>query len=214
MNQESKRGNGTLFIVSAPSGGGKTTLVETLMRSTPKLKRVVTHTTREARAGEVDGEDYHFVSLEEFKALNEAGGFLEHAEVFGNYYGTSKAEVLEKSADGSDVVLVIDWQGAAQVKALMPEAVSVFIVPPSIDALRTRLTHRNLDSSEIVDKRMKDAINQIKHYDKFDYLIVNDDFDIALVQLRGIFLSNRLRMEYQQVEQAELLASLLNDKVE
>ena len=96
----------------------------------------------------------------------------------------------------------------------MPEAVSVFIVPPSINALRTRLTHRNLDSSEIVDKRMKDAINQIKHYDKFDYLIVNDDFDIALVQLRGIFLSNRLRMEYQQVEQAELLASLLNDKVE
>ena len=199
---------GTVYIVSAPSGGGKTTLMETLLSSTPRLKRVVTHTTRPAREGEVDGVDYHFVTIEQFKALVAEDGFLEYAEVFGNYYGTSKKEVDEKRQDGSDIVLVIDWQGAEQVKSKMPDAVGIFIIPPSIDALRTRLIHRNLDSEEIVNQRMADAVNQIQHYPKFDYLVVNDDFDIALMHLRTIFMSNRLRTEYQIWDQAELLKRL------
>lgn len=200
---------GTLYVISSPSGGGKTTLVNKLLKHNTSVTRAVTHTTRAPRDGEIDGEHYHFVSVEEFKALLAEDGFLEHAEVFGNWYGTSKQEIEKQTAEGKDVVLVIDWQGAEQVKNLMPEAVLIFILPPSIEALRARLDHRNLDSQEIVEKRMEDAKNQIKHYKKFDYLIVNEDFDLALLELRGIFQSNRLRLKYQEVALAELLEKLL-----
>ncbi len=200
---------GTLYVISAPSGGGKTTLVNKLLEQSPYVTRAVTHTTRAPREGEINGEHYHFVSVEEFKALLAEDGFLEHAEVFGNWYGTSKAEIAKQTAAGKDVVLVIDWQGAEQVKALMPEAVLIFILPPSIEALRARLNHRNLDAEEVVDKRMEDAMNQIKHYKKFDYLIVNDDFDLAFLELRSIFHSNRLRYKYQSVALKELLDKLL-----
>ncbi|MDG9728907.1 guanylate kinase [Ignatzschineria sp. RMDPL8A] len=214
IDERNRDGLGTLFVISSPSGGGKTTLVNQLIDQTDYVERVVTHTTRAPRAGEIDGEHYHFVSVEEFKALIEQDGFYEYAEVFGNYYGTSKKAVEAKTREGKDVVLVIDWQGAKSIKAIMPEAVLIFIMPPSLEILRARLIHRNLDSEAIVEKRMKDAVNQIKHYRSFDYVIVNDDFDLALSELKGIFHTNRLRLKYQVVKEAALLKSLFADEAE
>ncbi len=214
IDERNRDGLGTLFVISSPSGGGKTTLVNQLIDQTDYVERVVTHTTRTPRAGEIDGEHYHFVSVEEFKALIEQDGFYEYAEVFGNYYGTSKKAVEAKTREGKDVVLVIDWQGAKSIKAIMPEAVLIFIMPPSLETLRARLIHRNLDSEAIVEKRMKDAVNQIKHYRSFDYVIVNDDFDLALSELKGIFHTNRLRLKYQVVKEAALLKSLFADEAE
>ncbi len=214
IDERNRDGLGTLFVISSPSGGGKTTLVNQLIDQTDYVERVVTHTTRAPRAGEIDGEHYHFVSVEEFKALIEQDGFYEYAEVFGNYYGTSKKAVEAKTREGKDVVLVIDWQGAKSIKAIMPEAVLIFIMPPSLETLRARLIHRNLDSEAIVEKRMKDAVNQIKHYRSFDYVIVNDDFDLALSELKGIFHTNRLRLKYQVVKEAALLKSLFADEAE
>lgn len=214
IDERNRDGLGTLFVISSPSGGGKTTLVNQLIDQTDYVERVVTHTTRAPRVGEIDGEHYHFVSVEEFKALIEQDGFYEYAEVFGNYYGTSKKAVEAKTREGKDVVLVIDWQGAKSIKAIMPEAVLIFIMPPSLETLRARLIHRNLDSEAIVEKRMKDAVNQIKHYRSFDYLIVNDDFDLALSELKGIFHTNRLRLKYQVVKEAALLKSLFADEAE
>ncbi len=214
IDERNRDGLGTLFVISSPSGGGKTTLVNQLIDQTDYVERVVTHTTRAPRAGEIDGEHYHFVSVEEFKALIEQDGFYEYAEVFGNYYGTSKKAVEAKTREGKDVVLVIDWQGAKSIKAIMPEAVLIFIMPPSLETLRARLIHRNLDSEAIVEKRMEDAVNQIKHYRSFDYVIVNDDFDLALSELKGIFHTNRLRLKYQVVKEAALLKSLFADEAE
>mgnify|MGYP000844871692 CR=1 FL=1 len=209
--KEKSLGEGTVYVISAPSGGGKTTLVEALMAEDRDVTRAVTHTTRAPREGEVNGVDYHFVTVETFRSMIEANAFLEHAEVFGNLYGTSMAEVEAHTKTGQDVVLVIDWQGAASVKAIMPEAELVFIIPPSIESLEERLSARKQDDANVVKKRMEDAVNQIRHYDKFDYVVVNDKFETALQNLSEIFRANRLRTSYQKVKNSVLLSSLLGE---
>lgn len=213
LSNEKSQANGRVYVISAPSGGGKTTLVEALMAQDSDVTRAVTHTTRGAREGEVNGVDYHFVTKDQFREMIKNSDFLEHAEVFENLYGTSLAEVKKHTATGKDVVLVIDWQGAASVKAIMPEAELIFIIPPSIRELEARLSGRKQDDSEVVRKRMADAVNQIRHYEKFDYVIINDDFKTALQDLSQIFRANRLRAEYQKLKNKSLLNDLLNEKI-
>lgn len=202
---------GTLFIFSAPSGAGKTSLVKKLVEQTSHIGVSVSHTTRAPRAGEVDGKDYHFVDVERFRTMIGEGAFLEHAQVFDNYYGTSQAWVEAELARGQDIILEIDWQGAAQVRRLIPETVSVFIAPPSIAALRERLLGRGLDDMQIVERRMLDAKNEMSHYGEFDYLIINDNFENALEELRSIVIARRHRLEAQQVRHAETITRLLNE---
>ena len=198
-----------LFIVTAASGAGKTSLVENLIASTPDIVRSVSHTTRQPRPGEVDGVDYHFTDGERFQAMVTAGDFLEHARVFDNFYGTSRAAVEAQLAQGRDVVLVIDWQGAANIRRLLPDAVSVFVIPPSLDALRQRLTGRGQDSDEVIDRRLVDARSDIGHYGGFDYLVVNDDFDDACADLRHIVRAQRLRRPAQVVRHRRILDEML-----
>jgi guanylate kinase len=200
---------GSLFIISAPSGAGKTSLVAKLVESQPEIEVSVSHTTRPMRPGEADGVHYHFVSKDEFEDEIKEANFLEYAEVFGNYYGTSQKVVEQKLAEGVDVILEIDWQGAAQVRKLVPEAISIFIVPPSIEALRSRLTNRKQDSEEVIERRLSEAKTEMSHYLEFDYLVVNDDFDVALNQLQAIFTASRLTMEKQQSAQSALMVDLL-----
>ncbi|MBE0482885.1 MAG: guanylate kinase [Bacterioplanes sp.] len=202
---------GTLFIFSAPSGAGKTSLVKALLQQTSHIGISVSHTTRAPRLGEVDGQDYHFVSVEQFQDMISASAFLEHAQVFDNFYGTSQAWVEQELAAGRDVILEIDWQGAQQVRRLMPDAVSVFIVPPSIAALEQRLTGRGQDDAETIARRMRDAQSEMSHYGEYDYLIVNDNFDNALAELRSVVVARRHRLAAQQVRHADTLASLLAD---
>ncbi len=184
---------GLLFIVSAPSGAGKTSLLKALLASDDSLVLSVSHTTRPPRPAEVDGVDYHFVSAEEFARIRDAGGFLEWAQVFDNAYGTAEASVVDQLERGQDVILEIDWQGARQVRERLPEAIGVFIVPPSIEALRERLSGRGQDSEAVIERRMRDARADITHYDEYDYLIVNDRFDDAFDDLRGVVRVARLR---------------------
>ena len=200
---------GTLYIISAPSGAGKTSLVKALLEKLADVTVSVSHTTRAARPGEQDGADYHFVAREEFERLAAADEFLEHAQVFDNYYGTRRATVLEKLDSGADVILEIDWQGARQVYRAFPEAVRVFILPPSREALRERLTGRGQDSEEVINRRMADAVSEMSHYDEFDYLIFNDDFATALEELVALFRCRRLRSEAQQQRYASELRGLL-----
>ena len=200
---------GTLYIVSAPSGAGKTSLVKALIDSEPNVRVSVSHTTRGMRPGEVDSVNYHFVSREKFVQMLEHGDFLEHAEVFGNLYGTSQSTVLQTLAEGHDLILEIDWQGAQQVRHLMPQAKSIFILPPSQEALRQRLNNRGQDSDEIIDRRMREAVSEMSHYVEYDYLVINDDFATALDDLRAIFRANQLRHGAQQVRHGALLARLL-----
>lgn len=202
---------GTLYVVSSPSGGGKTTLVSQLLECTTDISRAITHTTRAPRPDEKDGVHYHFVSKEEFQTLVKDNGFLEYAEIFGNYYGTSVQEVRSKLKRGIDVVLVIDWQGAEQIRQKWKEAVTIFIMPPSIDILRARLLSRNQDSLETVELRMQDAVHQVSHYKKFDYLVMNDDFDVALANLRSIIMARRLLLAPQEKRYANLIKDLLSD---
>jgi guanylate kinase len=198
-----------LFIVSAPSGAGKTSLLRELVPADERLVMSVSHATRAMRPGEEDGVHYHFVSVDRFEELVEQGAFLEHARVFDNYYGTSEAAVRHQLAAGRDVVLEIDWQGARQVRQRFPEAVSIFIAPPSIDALRARLSGRGQDSAAVVDRRMADARSELEHYPEYDYLVVNDDFATALVELRAIVTAERLREPRQSVRFAGALAAML-----
>ncbi len=200
---------GTLYIVSAPSGAGKTSMVKALLERLPGVVVSVSHTTRAPRPGEQDGVDYHFIDKAGFERLVEAGEFLEYAQVFDNYYGTRRATVEAELDAGRDVILEIDWQGARQVAAAMPEAVKVFILPPSAAALRERLTARGQDSAEVIERRMRDAIAEMSHYDEYHYLIFNDDFDTAVDELRAVFLSRRLRLEVQRERHAAELAGLL-----
>ena len=183
---------GTLFVVSAPSGAGKTSLVKALVESTPGLDVSVSHTTRPQRPGEENGVNYHFVSKDTFAQMLNDNAFLENAEVFGNLYGTSKASVQEQLDAGTDVILEIDWQGAEQVRRQLPESVSVFILPPSKSVLRERLDGRGQDSESVIQGRMDQAAEQISHHVEFDYLIINDDFDVALNELRALIHSQRL----------------------
>lgn len=199
---------GTLYVISAPSGAGKTSLVAEMLRSDSKLGVSVSHTTRPRRDGEQDGENYHFVDRAEFEAMIARGDFLEHADVFGNYYGTSQVWVREKLAKGRDVILEIDWQGAVQVRRLVPECVSIFIVPPSPEALRERLVGRSTDAPDVIERRLAEAGEECRHAVEFDFLVVNDEFGAALRDLLAIVQAQRLRMEAQQPKHRELLAGL------
>jgi len=201
--------SGTLYIVSAPSGAGKTSLVTELIKQDPHVRVSVSHTTRAMRPGEAHGVNYHFVVHEEFKALIAQGDFLEHAEVFGNFYGTSRSALQETLDQGFDLILEIDWQGAQQVRKLMPEARSIFILPPSQQALRQRLDGRGQDSEEIIAGRMKEAVSEMEHYDEYEYVIINDDFDVALDDLKSVFRSNRLLLKKQQQRHEALLKQLV-----
>lgn len=202
--------SGTLFTVSAPSGAGKTSLVEALVATCRDLRVSVSHTTRPMRPGERDGVAYHFVTEAAFEEMLNRDAFLEHARVFNNYYGTSRDWVERRLAQGEDVILEIDWQGAAQTRRLRPESVAVFILPPSRRALRQRLTDRGQDDETVIAERMTAAVDEISHYAEADYIVVNDDFDRALSDLRSIVQSRRLRTEAQVVRQQALLNELLS----
>jgi guanylate kinase len=206
-SEQGTRGN--LLIIAAPSGGGKSSLVNALLRSDPRLALSISHTTRTPRPGERDGEWYRFVDQDEFLRLADDDAFLEHARVFDHHYGTSRKVVDALLDAGRDVILEIDWQGARQVRAAMPECHSVFIVPPSMGVLRQRLTRRATDSDEVIDRRMRDAQAEMSHWDEFEFLVVNDDFDTALADLQAIVRSLRLSLPYQQSRCAGLLAELL-----
>lgn len=201
--------SGQLFIVSAPSGAGKSSLVKALLERDPAIRLSVSYTTRTPRPGEVNGVHYHFVTREDFLSRLDRAEFLECAEVYGNFYGTSHPWIDAEMAAGRDILLEIDWQGAAQVRKLMPRAKSIFILPPSIDELRRRLEGRGTDSAEIIAKRMAAAREDISHALEFDYLVVNDRFEEALADLLAIARSGRLVMETQSRRQAQLLESLL-----
>lgn len=190
---------GNLFILSAPSGAGKSSLIKALLaQKSPRLMQVsVSHTTRDPRPGEVDGEHYHFVSQKAFKQNISAKKFYEYAEVFGNYYGTSEVAIDEQLAKGIDVFLDIDWQGAQQVRMKKPNAVSIFICPPSTQVLEQRLRSRGQDSEEIIQSRMAEAKSECSHYNEFDYIIVNDDFEQALTDLTTIVNNQRLKRSQQ-----------------
>lgn len=200
---------GTLYIISAPSGAGKTSLVRELVSGNEHIVISISHTTRAMRPGEEDGVDYHFLDTDAFLKMVDDSAFLEHAKVFDNYYGTSQQHVEQQLQRGHDVILEIDWQGARQVRKLFPESLSVFILPPSLSALKQRLSSRGQDSDEIIERRMSDAVNEMSHYAEFDYLLVNDNFDVALEELRCIFSANRLRQLHQQRSLQKLLIDLL-----
>jgi len=201
--------SGTLYIVSAPSGAGKTSLVTALLESSKGISVSVSHTTRVPRSGEEDGVQYHFTDTGTFKEMVEQGAFLEHAQVFDNFYGTSIQAVKDQLAQGQDVILEIDWQGGRLVRAQLPDAIGIFIMPPSEAVLEERLRGRGTDSDEIIARRMRDARNEASHYDEYDYLIINDDFDCALTDLRSVFVAKRLELARQQQQYAAMLKELL-----
>lgn len=202
--------SGILYVVSAPSGAGKTSLVKALSESIPNLCVSISHTTRPKRPDETEGINYYFVSKQNFEALIKANAFLEYAQVFQqDYYGTSAAFVQEKLSKGIDVVLEIDWQGAAQIRNRFQQAVTIFILPPSCEALKERLKHRASDNETVIVQRMAQAKNEMSHYHEFDYLIVNDQFDTALADLKTIVQCHRLRQTYQQKKYAVLIKNLL-----
>ncbi|MDQ7016825.1 MAG: guanylate kinase [Gammaproteobacteria bacterium] len=200
---------GRLYTMSAPSGAGKTSLVKALLQRVSGLQVSVSHTTRTQRLGEQHGEDYFFTERADFEQMVSEGRFLEQAEVFGNFYGTSKQVVLDLLEQGVDVLLEIDWQGAAQVRQQMPETISIFILPPSKEALQERLTARGQDDAEIIAGRMAQALSEMSHYHEANYLVINDDFAQALEELQHILAAERLRCAVQCDRQQKLLASLL-----
>jgi len=215
MKEESKfsknhhQAKGLLYVVSAPSGAGKTSLIDALLKREPGVSVAVSHTTRPPRQGERQGDHYHFVDASAFEKMVKADAFLEHAHVFGQHYGTSRQAVdclLEK---GRDVILEIDWQGADQISALMPESISIFILPPSLESLKKRLFDRNQDDEKVIDHRLKQASADIAHCRDFDYLVVNDDFERAVFELQSIIVARRCVFDVQ----AERLAGLLRDLV-
>lgn len=201
---------GNLYIVSAASGTGKTSLLNVLLQQEDNIVVSISHTTRPMREGEQDGKHYNFVDPAAFEALIEKGDFLEHAQVFGNYYGTSQSSVQKQLETGVDVILEIDWQGAQQVRKLMPQAISIFILPPSRQALLDRLTGRAQDSEEVIMGRMNQAISEMSHYNEYDYVVVNDSFEIALDDLKSIFHSERLKMANQANRYENMISDLLS----
>lgn len=203
--------SGTLYIVSAPSGAGKTSLVRALLAADPQVRLSISHTTRVPRPGETDGQDYHFVDDSGFLRLIEADAFLEHADVFGRRYGTSRAAVEPHIARGEDVFLDIDWQGAQQVRERWPDCVSVFILPPSREILLERLRNRGQDSEETIARRIAGARADIERYREYDFLIVNDRFDAALADLQAIVTAQRLRLPRQKERHSGLISTLLRD---
>jgi guanylate kinase len=204
-----KPSRGQLLIISAPSGAGKTSLIKALVDAETRIEVSVSHTTRPMRPGERDGINYYFVSEAEFLSLRDAGAFFEWAEVFGNFYGTGIAQLEARLAEGADVILEIDWQGAQQVRRLLPDSAWAFILPPSVDALKSRLQSRGQDNDDTIDVRMGAARSEISHWEEADYLIINDDFDTALTELRAVVHSLRLRTSQQRIVLDELINSLL-----
>ena len=198
--------NGKLFIFSAASGTGKTTLAKALVEGAPEFTFSVSHTTRAPRPGEQHGVHYFYVTREEFDHMVANGEFVEHATVFGNSYGTSKQAIADQIQSGKSVILDIDWQGARAIKKWRPEAVSIFILPPSRAALRERLTNRKQDSAEVIDRRMREAVAEMSHYSEFDYLVVNDDFDAALADLKAILHGEPQRVRPVRIDLKALLA--------
>ena len=197
--------SGLLFIVSSPSGGGKTSLVRALVEVEPEVRLSVSHTTRAARPGEVDGRDYHFVTPPVFERMLEAGEFLESAVIYGNRYGTSQKWIERERAAGHDVLLEIDWQGAQQVRRLMRQVVTIFILPPSPEVLESRLRGRGQDSEEIVSRRLAAARHEIAHVSEYEYVIINDDFNRAAQDLRSIIRAERLKLTRQLARNFNLI---------
>lgn len=201
---------GTLYVISAPSGAGKSSLVNALIEKTSGIGVSVSHTTRAKRDGEQDGVAYHFIEKELFVSMVKENAFLEHAQVFDNYYGTAVANIEENLKQGEDVILEIDWQGAEQVRKLIPTSVNIFILPPSLRALEERLRGRGQDSDEIIARRMRDAKSETSHFSEYDYLVVNDDFEDALAELKSIVLARRCRFGAQSERLSALLKELLD----
>lgn len=201
---------GTLYTISAPSGAGKTSLVKALLTSAEDIRVSVSHTTRAMRPGEEDGINYHFVDEAAFITMINNSAFLEHAKVFNHYYGTAQAWVEAILANGEDVILEIDWQGAEQVRRLQPGCVSIFILPPSPKALEQRLTERGQDDKAVIEHRLAEAQEEMSHFVEADYLVINDDFDTALSELRAIVISQRLKLASQQQKNHQLLKDLLS----
>ncbi len=200
--------SGKLFIITAASGTGKTSLVKELLATTDNLTVSVSHTTRAPRPGESDGTHYHFTTVDAFKQMIDESAFLEYAQVFDNFYGTTRQAVERLLHEGVDVILEIDWQGALQVKEKFSDAVMIFILPPSRDALRSRLSGRGQDSDEVIEKRLAGSLTEMRQYDKFDYVVINDDFAEALADLQTIIKSHRLSRATQQVRNGKLIDAL------
>ncbi|GGF05455.1 guanylate kinase [Pseudoalteromonas sp. Hal040] len=200
---------GNLFILSAPSGAGKSSLIGALLKKHSDMKVSVSHTTRSPRPGEENGVHYHFVSVEEFKALIEKNDFFEWAQVFDNYYGTSKQAIESQLEAGIDVFLDIDWQGAQQIRKLVDDVETIFILPPSKEELESRLNNRGQDSAEVIAGRMAKAQSETSHYNEYDYVVVNDDFDTALAEIETIVMAKRLSLQSQAVRHQALLENLL-----
>lgn len=200
---------GNLFILSAPSGAGKSSLIGALLNKHSDMKVSVSHTTRSPRPGEENGVHYHFVSEDEFKALIEKNDFFEWAQVFDNFYGTSKQAIESQLAAGIDVFLDIDWQGAQQIRKLVDDVETIFILPPSKEELESRLNNRGQDSAEVIAGRMAKAQSETSHYNEYDYVVVNDDFDTALTEIETIVMAKRLSLKSQTVRHQALLENLL-----
>ena len=196
--------SGNLFIICAPSGAGKTSLVRALLKADPQIRLSVSFSTRAPRPGEVDGRDYHFVTAEKFQQMTDKGEFLESAFVHGNHYGTSQRWIAEQRAAGGDILLEIDWQGAAQVRKLEPEAIGIFVLPPSVDSLLERLNQRGQDSPDVIARRLAAADEEISHASEFDYVIINDDFTAAVQDLVCIVRAQRLRTSAQLARHQDL----------
>lgn len=200
---------GNLYVISAPSGAGKTSLVSALLEDDSRVRLSISHTTRAPRPAEQDGVSYHFTDRDAFLRMVGEGAFMEHAEVFGNYYGTSHASVDRAMEAGADVILEIDWQGAQQVRRSRPDCITIFILPPSLPALKQRLQNRAQDSAEVIERRLQAASEEITHYGEYDYLVVNETFDVALKDLKAIFRAERLRRPLQQQRYQDMLAHLI-----
>ena len=200
---------GKLFVIAAPSGAGKTSLVRALLQRRPALHFSVSHTTRKQRPNERHGHDYFFVDKPEFERMVAAREFLEHARVFDNYYGTSRAQVEQRLDQGQDVLLEIDWQGAQQIRSALPECRTIFVLPPSHTALEQRLRGRGTDSDEVIARRLRDSLADMSHWNEFDYVVVNDDFEHAVADLEAIVAGHGERLRRDRVELQELLATLL-----
>ncbi|MBV1883516.1 MAG: guanylate kinase [Pseudomonadales bacterium] len=202
--------SGTLFIISAPSGAGKTSLVNALLESCDKLQVSISHTTRPIRPGEKDGINYHFTDKAQFKAMGDRAEFLEQAEVFGNNYGTSQKWVEETLATGKDVILEIDWQGAQQIRRVMPKTIGIFILPPSKETLQDRLKGRGQDTDSVITHRLAQAKGEMSHYIEYDFVVINDQFDEALIDIKAIFQANRLKQGLMDKKRLSLVKGLLS----
>jgi guanylate kinase len=200
---------GDLFIIAAPSGGGKTSLVNALLSQDPRLVLSISHTTRPPRPGEINGRHYHFVTTTEFRRMVDNGDFMEYAQVFDHFYGSNSQAVAGQLAQNQDVILEIDWQGARQVKAVFPDCCAIFIIPPTLETLRHRLTGRGQDSEKVIDRRMRDAQAEISHWAEFDQLVVNDNFTTAIAELTAIINDHRSKRQHEVNKCYQVLAQRL-----